>query len=101
MKNADENVAVMQNQTNFLLHDLWSQGYGRPKDDTERNGTYDLTNIVYTPKDIHHKNSTYLIKYRRKFDTGDPNDFSIDYVRIIIITKGYKYHYKHCLEQPN
>ena len=68
----------MQNVTNYLLHDLWSLGYETPKDDVIYNGTYDLTNQVYTPKSD--QNPTYQIKFQRKFDTGDVYDFLINYV---------------------
>jgi len=85
MKNSDLNVGVMQDQTNFLLHDLWSLGYGRPEDDVQRGGSYDLTDIEYIPKDEKVVGSTYKIKYKRKFSTGDVNDFDI-----VLVYKNFK-----------
>ena len=78
MKNSDLNVGVMQNQTNYRIHDIWSIGYGRPEDDTERGGTMDLTNVTYSPKTIF--GSTYKITYNRKFNTEDVNDFIVEKV---------------------
>ena len=78
MKNSDLNVGVMQNKTNYRIHDIWSLGYGRPQDDTERGGTMDLTNVTYIPKSTF--GSLYKITYNRKFNTDDVNDFIVEKV---------------------
>ena len=93
MKDSDMNIGVVLNDTDYLLHDSWSVGHSRPADDESRNGTYDLKNIVWSPKNESDPKSTNQIGYERKFVTGDVNDidivtvssFSITYLNIIIL----------------
>lgn len=73
------NVGVMQNATNYILHDVWSVGHKQPEEDTARNGTMDCLNPVFTPKSEGHG---YKISYSRKFDTGDVNDIAIKAVNL-------------------
>jgi len=66
------NIGVFQNSSSYRLYDMWCDE--RPTNDTLKNGTYDLVNIKYTPKDPKVSGSLYKLQYERKFDTSDVND---------------------------
>mgnify|MGYP001009077636 CR=1 FL=1 len=79
MKNADINYIIVDSFGKFDLHDTFSFGHGRPKDDKDQGGTFDFENI----RSFKGNNDFINIIFERKFDTKDKFDKKLEPVNII------------------
>ena len=72
MTNMDVIVAEFYENKTYRLYDMWSLKSTKPSNDTDLNGTYDLTNVQYS-----YVNQTHTLSFVRKLNTGDRFDNAI------------------------
>ncbi len=73
------NVAIFSDEGCYV-YDMWSFDHGTPGQDTDLDGTFDLTAIrCYT--NITNGEKVYHVNYHRLLDTKDKDDKKLIFVR--------------------